>query len=200
MNLGLLLRRELALDADEAPSLLYARAEVALVDVGEDARDLLGELVRVDHAIGVGEKRRALDVGREQPAAAIEDVRTMDRRGNVEDPARARPGGGEAERDEPRRDQGEGKRKGEAGKPEAVAAAREAGAFGSGGCGIWSSGRSHGRSPIGPRRRPTARSWPRARPGRSRLRARSRSKPSAWLPAGSISPQARQGPERASPA
>ena len=82
-----------------------------MVDVGENARDLLGELVRVDHAIGVGEKRRALDVGREQPAAAIEDVGTMDRRGDVEDPARAGPGGGEAERDEPRRDQGEGKRK-----------------------------------------------------------------------------------------
>ena len=69
-----------------------------MVDVGENARDLLGELVRVDHAIGVGEKRRALDVGREQPAAAIEDVGTMDRRGDVEDPARAWPGGGEAER------------------------------------------------------------------------------------------------------
>ena len=88
VDLGLLLRREFALDADEAPSLLDAGA-VALVDVGENARDLLGELVRVDHAIGVGEKRRALDVGREQPAAAIEDVGTMDRRGDVE--ARPRP-------------------------------------------------------------------------------------------------------------
>src|SRR5262245_53668995 len=116
----------------------------------------------------------------------------MDGRGNVEDAARARAGGGEAERDETRRDQGEGKRKSEAGQPETVAAARKGGAFFSGGCGIWSCGWAHGRSPIGPRCLPTARSWPRARPGRLRLRARLRPKPWAWSPA-SISPQVYQG-------
>src|SRR5262245_32059114 len=143
VNLALLLRRKLALDADEAPALLDARAEIALVDVGEDARNLFSELVRVDHAIGVGEKSRTLDVGREQPAAAIEDIGTMDRRGDVEDPARAGSGCGEAERDEPHCDQGESKRKSEAGKTESVAAARAVGAVGAGGCGVWSCGR-HG--------------------------------------------------------
>src|SRR5262245_57784842 len=109
----------------------------------------------------------------------------MDRRRDVEEAARAGPSGGEAERDEPHRDQGESKRKSEAGKTEAVAAAREIGAVGGGGCGVWSCG-GHGWSPIGPR--PSARSWPRATPARLRLWARSQSKPLAWRPAGSILP------------
>src|SRR5262245_59874131 len=69
----------------------------------------------------------------------------MDRRRDVEEAARAGPSGGEAERDEPHRDQGESKRKSEAGKTEAVAAAREIGAVGAGGCGVWSCGGHGGR-------------------------------------------------------
>ena len=144
VNLRLLLRRQLAFDADEAPPLLQPRAQVFLLHVRKDARDQLGKLVHVDHAFRVRVKGRALDVGSDQPAVPIENIGTVDRRGDVEETARIRSGGGEAKRDEPHRDQRKGKRESKAGKTEAIAAAGEISALGAGGSGIWSYGLGHG--------------------------------------------------------
>ena len=125
VDLGLLLRRQLALDADEAAALLQPAAEIRGIDVGEHAGHLLDQLVDVDDAGRVGIEGRALDVGGEQPAVAIEDVGTMHGRGNVVEAARARLGVGEAERHQAAADRQKGQCKSETGEPEAVAAARK---------------------------------------------------------------------------
>ena len=134
VDLLLLLRRQLALDADEAATCPKLGAERLGIDVVEHARHLLGQLVDIDDFGRVGVKRRALDVGGEQTAAAIENVGAVHRRGNVVEPAAALTGTGEAERHQPAADQSKGKRKGKAGETEAVAAAREIGSLGAG-CG-----------------------------------------------------------------
>jgi hypothetical protein len=53
VNLGLLLRREFALDADEAPSLLNARAEIALVDVASCSVNSSASITRLGSAKSV---------------------------------------------------------------------------------------------------------------------------------------------------
>ena len=137
VDLGLLLRRQLALDADEAAPGFELRAKLGGVDVGEHARHLLDQLILVDDARGVGVESRALDVGREQLAVAVENVGAVHGGGDVVQAAAARLGAGEAERHEAAADQDEGEREGEAGKAEAVAAPREIGPLGAGCGGIW---------------------------------------------------------------
>ena len=136
VDLLLLLRRQLALDADESAPRLELGAKLGGVHVGKHARHLLDQLVLVDDLGGIGVKRRALDVGREQPAIAVEDVGAVHGRGDVVQAARARLGAGEAERDETAADQDEGESEGEAGQAKAVAATREVGALVAGRGGI----------------------------------------------------------------
>ena len=132
VDLGLLLRRELALDGDEPLAVLQLLAQLRGVDVGEHACHLLDQLVTVDDLGRIGIEGGALDVGGEQPAVAVEDIGAMHRGGDVVDAAIARLDGGKAEGDEPHRDGKEAQRKGEAGKPIAVAALRQRGALGRG--------------------------------------------------------------------
>ncbi len=128
----LLLRGQLAPDANESPACFQPFAQVGGVDVGKHARHLLDELVDIDHLGGIGIEGRALDVGGEQPAAAIEDVGPVHGGGDVVQAAQGGLVFGEAEGDEAAADQDEGDRKGEAGEPEAVAAARKIGPLGAG--------------------------------------------------------------------
>ena len=135
VDLGLLLRRQLALDADEAALRPSARERRSLaLTSGSTLVTCSTSSSTSMTRCGIGIESCALDVGREQPAAAIEDVGTMHRRGNVVEPAGARPAAGEAERHEAAADQDEGQRKGEAGETEAVTAAGEIGPLGAG-CG-----------------------------------------------------------------
>ena len=175
-------------------------AERLGIDVVEHARHLLGQLVDIDDFGRIGVKRRALDVGGEQTAVAIENVGTVHRRGNVVEPAAALTGTGEAERHQPPADQEKGKRKGKAGETEAVAAAREIGSLGAGCGGIWSS-RSLTRLwwIIGLRLRPASRFPPQARARRRALLpppARWRRPPAAWPNprASAPAPAPRRGP------
>ena len=112
VNLGLLLRRQLAGDADETAALPEPGAEIPGIDVMKDAGDLLGELVDVDHLGRIGVKGRALDVGREQAPVAIENVGAMHGRGDVVETARTLSGIGKAERHEASADQHKGQGKG----------------------------------------------------------------------------------------
>ena len=134
VDLLLLLRRQLALDADEAATCPELGAKRLGIDVVEHARHLLGQLVDIDDFGRIGVKRRALDVGGEQTAVAIENVGTVHRRGNVVEPAAALTDTGEPECHQPPADQEKGKRKGKAGETETVAAPREIGSLGAG-CG-----------------------------------------------------------------
>ena len=96
---------------------------------GQDASDLLDGLVLVDGPRAVRIKSRALDVGREQAAVAVENVGPVDGGRDVLQTAAAALGGGKAERNEPAPNQHEGKREGDASQAEAVAAARMVGAL-----------------------------------------------------------------------
>ncbi len=136
VDLALLLRRQLALDAHEAAALPQPGAEILGIDVGQHAGDLLGQFVDVDHPRRIGIERRALDVGGEQSPVAIENVGTVDRRGDVVEAAGALAGVGEAKRDQAAADQDEAERKGETGEPEPVAAARKIGPLGASGGGV----------------------------------------------------------------
>jgi hypothetical protein len=105
VNLGLLFRRQFALDAHEAPARAQSGAEVPGIDVGKHARHLLVQFVDIDDLGGIGEERGALDVGGKQPAVAVENVGTMDGGGNVEQSAAALRAALEAERDQAAADQ-----------------------------------------------------------------------------------------------
>ena len=132
VDLGLLHRSKLALDGDVSLSLLQLLAQLSRVDVGQNARHLLDQLVTIDDLRRIGVEGGALDIGGKQPAVAIEDVGPVHRGGNVMKSAGAWHDGGKAEGDKPHRNGEEAQRKGKAGKPIAIAALRQRGAFGRG--------------------------------------------------------------------
>ena len=110
--------------------LLQLLAQLSSVDVGEDARHLLDQLVTVDDLGGIGIEGGALDVGGEKPAVAVENVGPVHRGGDVVEAPCPRLHGGEAEAHQPPRNGEEAQRKGEAGQAIAVAALRQSGPFG----------------------------------------------------------------------
>ena len=132
VDLGLLLRRQLALDADEAAPGFQLLAQLGGVDVGEHARHLLDQLVAVDDARRIGIEGGALDVGGQQPAVAVEDVRPVHGGGDVVRAAAARLGRGKAHAHQTHADQHEARGKGEARQPIAVAAPRQIDPLGAG--------------------------------------------------------------------
>jgi hypothetical protein len=83
VDLGLLLRRELALDGDEPFAILQLLAQLSGVDVGKHACHLLDQLVTVDDLGRIGIEGGALDVGGKNPAVPVEDVGAMHRGGDV---------------------------------------------------------------------------------------------------------------------
>lgn len=110
----LLLRRNLALEPDEALARLQALAHLGLVEVGHGGGQKLDRLVLVDDAARLAEQARRLDVGREDRTIAIDDVgpRGRDhllRRGA----ARAVRVGADREHHEPAADQGVDRAEGE---------------------------------------------------------------------------------------
>ena len=70
----LLLRRDLALDPDEALLRAEPLAQLLGVDVGQNGGDQLDRLVLVDDAARLGEHRHGLDVGGEDLAVAVEQI------------------------------------------------------------------------------------------------------------------------------
>ena len=103
----LLLRRDLALDPDEALFRSQPLAQLLRVDVGEHGGDELDRFVNVDDAVRLGEHGHGLDVGGEDGAVAVEQIgpRAGDRiigRGFE----RLRRIMGEAEREQLRADRG----------------------------------------------------------------------------------------------
>ena len=130
VNLLLLLRRQLPLDAHEPAPGLELGAEVCSVHIGQHAMHLLGQFVLVDDLGGIGVERCTLDVSRKQPAAPVENVGAVHGRGNVVQAAGARLDAGEAEAYEAAPDQDEGESEGKTGQPETIAATREIGTLG----------------------------------------------------------------------
>ena len=82
----LLLRRQLALQPDEAGAALQLVVGLLDVDIGKHRRQLLDRLVGIDDAARLGKQRRRLDVGRQHFAVAVDDVGP--RRGHPALPAR----------------------------------------------------------------------------------------------------------------
>ena len=74
-DLGPLFRRDLPLDPDEALSRAEPLAQLLGVDVRQNGGDEFDRLVLVDDAIGLGEDRHGLHVGRQDLAVAVEQVR-----------------------------------------------------------------------------------------------------------------------------
>ena len=74
-DLLLLLRRHMALDPDKALLRAQPLSEFLGVDVGQHRGDELHRLVLVDDAFGLGEHRHGLDVGGEDAAVAVEQIR-----------------------------------------------------------------------------------------------------------------------------
>ena len=70
----LLLRRDLALQPDEALLRRQPFARLGVVEIGQRAGQKLDRLVDVDDAARLAEQRRRLDVGRENQPVAVEDV------------------------------------------------------------------------------------------------------------------------------
>ena len=70
----LLLRRDLALDPDEALLRVEALAQFVGVDVGQNGGDEFDRFVLVDDVARLGEDRHGLDVGGENIAVAVEQI------------------------------------------------------------------------------------------------------------------------------
>ncbi len=68
------LRRDLALEPDEAALPAEPLAQLGGVEVGHHGGQQLDRLVDVDDAARLGEQRRRLDVGREDFAVAVENI------------------------------------------------------------------------------------------------------------------------------
>ena len=68
------LRRDLALEPDEAALRRQPLAHFGGVEVGQHRGQQFDRLVDVDELARLGEQRRRLDVGREDLAVAVEDV------------------------------------------------------------------------------------------------------------------------------
>ena len=118
----LLLRRDLALQPDKALSRRQAVAHLAGVEIGQRRGQKLDRLVLVDDAARFAEQARRLDVGREDLAVAVDDIRPRGRdrvlRGGA---ARAVTVGADREHDEPPGDDGIDCGKGQDRKPDAGA-------------------------------------------------------------------------------
>src|SRR4030095_6003111 len=136
VNLFLLIGRELAPNADETAPVLEFLAELSGVDVRKHAGHLLDQFVDVDDLLRVGVKGGSLDISREQPAVAVDDVGAVNRRRDVAQTSAARPAADEAKRHETAGDQYEGKREAETGEAKAITAARDISPLGSGRCGV----------------------------------------------------------------
>ena len=89
MDLLLLLRRDLALEPDEAALRRQALAHLAGVEIRQHRGEQFDRLVDVDDLARLGEQRRRLDVGREDLAVAVEDVGTRGRDRILRDAAAA---------------------------------------------------------------------------------------------------------------
>ena len=74
VHFALLLRRDLALEPDEAALRRQTVAHFLGVEVGQRRGEQFDRLVDVDQLARLGEQRRRLDVGGEDFAAAVEDV------------------------------------------------------------------------------------------------------------------------------
>ena len=68
----LLLRRDLPLDPDEALLRSQPLAQLLRIDIGKHGGDQLDGFVDVDDAVGLGEHRHGLDVGREDLAVPVQ--------------------------------------------------------------------------------------------------------------------------------
>ena len=88
VHLGLLARRDLALDPDEALLRAELLAQLARVEIRQHGGEELDRLVLVDDVARLGEDRDHLDVGRQHLAVAVDDVgprrRDLGRRGAAE--------------------------------------------------------------------------------------------------------------------
>ena len=73
-DFGLLLRRDLPLDPDEALLRRQPLAQLLRVDVGKHSGDELNRFVLVDDAIGLGEHRHGPDVTGEDRAVPIKQI------------------------------------------------------------------------------------------------------------------------------
>jgi hypothetical protein len=136
VNLFLLPGRELAPDAYETASVLEFLAELSCVDVRKHACHLLDQFVDIDDLLRIGVKGRSLDVGRKQPAVAVDNVGPVNCRRDVTQTSATRPASDETERHETAANQHESQRESQAGEAKAIPAAREISAFGSGRCGV----------------------------------------------------------------
>ena len=74
MDLGALLRRDLALEPDEAALGRQPLAQLGRVEVGQHRGEQFDRLVDVDDAVRLGEQRGRAHVGRQDLAVAVEDV------------------------------------------------------------------------------------------------------------------------------
>ena len=73
-DVGLLLRRQLPLQPDEAGAALQLVIGLLVVEIGQHRRQLLDRLVGVDDAARLGKQRGRLDVGRQHLAVAVDDI------------------------------------------------------------------------------------------------------------------------------
>ncbi len=76
MDLLLLLGRDLAFEPDEAALGGEPFSQLAGIEIGQHRGEQLDRLVDVDQFARLGEQRRRLDVGGQDLAVAIEDVRS----------------------------------------------------------------------------------------------------------------------------
>ena len=127
MDVLLLLRRDLALQPDEAFARRQPLAHFGGVEIGQRGGQQLDRLVVVDDAARLAEQRRRLDVGRKDHAVAVDDVgpRGRDRvlRGGA---ARAVAVGADGEHHQPPADHGVDRGEREDGKADAGARLRVA--------------------------------------------------------------------------
>ena len=73
-DVGLLLRRQLALQPDEAGAALQLVIGLLDLEIRQHRRQLLDRLVGIDDAARLGEQRRGLDVGGQNLAVAVDDI------------------------------------------------------------------------------------------------------------------------------
>ncbi len=75
VNFLLLLRRDLALEPDEAAFGREPVAQFGGVEIGQHRSEQFLRLVDIDELARLGKQRRRFDVGRENAAVAVEDIR-----------------------------------------------------------------------------------------------------------------------------
>src|SRR5216683_6230519 len=127
VNLLLLLRRDFALQPDEAFLRRQAVAHLAGVEIGQGRGQKLDRLVLVDDAPGLAEQARRLDVGGKHRAVAVDDIGPRGRNPVLAcGPARARTVRADRKHHEAAADHGIDHHEGEDDKPDARACFRGA--------------------------------------------------------------------------